>query len=112
MTNYANGRGREYEVRDDLRGNGYKVVRTRGSHGPMDLIAHKPGEWLLVQVKPPGGGTIPPKDRAELLDWAGQDATPLVAYRPAKYKPYIYRRLTGPGPKDWTEWSPDWAVTS
>lgn len=112
MTHYKNGRDREYEVRDLLIADGYHVFRTAGSHGVADLIAAKPGERLLVQVKPPGGGTIEPLARVQLRDWANIfDAIPLIACRPAKRKPYTYRRLTGPGPKDWQPWTPDWAVT-
>lgn len=113
MTNYSNGRAREYEVRDLLTGNGYQVMRTAGSHTPIDLIAFKHGEPILcVQVKAPGRGTIPPEDRTKLVYWAdGANGIPLVATRPAPRKPWEYRRLTGPGPKDWVAWTPDWAVT-
>ena len=115
MSHYRAGRDKEYKVRDHLVDNGYEVIRAAGSKGKVDLVAFK--AWLpagpsshhmlFVQVKRTGG-TIPPADRAELIRLARiARAVPLVAYQPLPRRPLQYRLLTGPGPKDWTEWSPD-----
>jgi Holliday junction resolvase len=41
MTKYESGRRYEYEVMDMLRGHGYEVSRTAGSHGEWDIHARK-----------------------------------------------------------------------
>ena len=70
MSTATSGRRREHNVRDHLTANGYLVIRAAGSKGAVDLVAFKPGETLFVQVKPADAGTIPPADRARLLEWA------------------------------------------
>lgn len=49
--NYLRGRRWEYEVAKQLRKEGYKVMRTAGSHGPYDLIALGPNLIILIQCK-------------------------------------------------------------
>lgn len=106
MTNYTTGRTLEYKVRDALQANGYQVLRAAGSKGVSDLIALKPGEVLLVQVKT-SGPQISPNERAALLNLARiTKAVPLVAYKPFR-KPIEYRELTGESPKDHRPWLPD-----
>jgi Holliday junction resolvase len=51
VTAYSRGVYREKRTADHLRSEGYFVVESRGSHGPADLVAMKPGQVLLVQVK-------------------------------------------------------------
>lgn len=51
MTAYRRGVYREKATADALRADGYHVIESRGSHGVADLIAVKPGQVLLVQVK-------------------------------------------------------------
>jgi Holliday junction resolvase len=115
VSHYRAGRDKEYKVRDHLTDNGYEIIRAAGSKGKVDLVAFK--AWLpsgpsshhmlFVQVKRTGG-TIPPADRAELLRLARiARALPIVAYQPLPRRPLQYRRLTGPGPKDWQPWTPD-----
>jgi Holliday junction resolvase len=115
VSHYRSGRDFEYKVRDHLTGNGYEIIRAAGSKGKVDLVAFK--AWLpsgpsahhmlFVQVKR-SGGTIPPSDRAELIRLARiARALPIVAYQPLPRRPLRYRRLTGPGPKDWQPWTPD-----
>jgi Holliday junction resolvase len=114
VSGYRAGRDKEYKVRDHLVDNGYEVIRAAGSKGKVDLVAFKlwPDAWtdrhiLFVQVKRIGG-TIPPADRAELLRLAKiANAIPIVAHQPIPRRPLQYRRLTGPGPKDWQPWTPD-----
>jgi Holliday junction resolvase len=51
MTGYARGTAAEKRTAAQLRKDGYYVVESRGSHGVADLLAVKPGQVLLVQVK-------------------------------------------------------------
>ena len=51
MSGYARGVHAEKRTADQLRADGYYVVESRGSHGVADLLAAKPGQVLLVQVK-------------------------------------------------------------
>ena len=51
MSSYARGTYREKRTAAALRKDGYFVVESRGSHGVADLLAAKPGQVLLVQVK-------------------------------------------------------------
>ena len=51
-TNYARGRALEYRVRDILVGLDYLVLRSAGSHSPVDLIAiDRDGGVLFVQCQ-------------------------------------------------------------
>jgi hypothetical protein len=118
MTQGTAGRRFEWKVRDALRADGYTVIRSAGSKGAVDLVAFKVGgrdrsftspapQLLFVQAKRTNG-TIPPAERAELLRYAHiARAIPVVAYQPKPRQPIAYRRLTGPGPKDFEVWSPD-----
>ena len=54
MTAYQRGVRLEYLARDVLRQQGYVVVRSAGSHSPVDLAAFNTREVLLVQVKKAG----------------------------------------------------------
>lgn len=49
--NYVNGRSFEYRVRDLFEAKGYFVMRSAGSRTPVDLVALKDGEILLIQCK-------------------------------------------------------------
>jgi Holliday junction resolvase len=51
VTGYARGVYAEKRTADQLRADGYYVMESRGSHGVADLLAVKPGQVLLVQVK-------------------------------------------------------------
>ena len=50
-SNQAKGYRAEYRCRELLAADGYLVWKSAGSLTCADLIAAKPGEWLLVQVK-------------------------------------------------------------
>ena len=50
MTRYTTGRRLEYRARDALRAQGYTVVRSAGSKGPIDLVAIG-RNVRLIQVK-------------------------------------------------------------
>jgi Holliday junction resolvase len=51
VSEYSRGNDAERKVAELLRGDGYEVWQTRGSKGYADLIAIKPGQICLVQVK-------------------------------------------------------------
>jgi Holliday junction resolvase len=117
MSQYRRGADFERRVRIALETDGYEVIRSAGSKGVVDLVCFKgwPRDWdvdgpahlLFVQCKRVNG-TIPPSERAELHDYAGRiGALAVVAYQPKPRQPIAYRRLTGPGAKDWQPWTPD-----
>lgn len=105
MTNYDAGRRFEWEVRAALVADGYQlVIRSAGSKTKVDIVAFKQDQVLFVQAK--RNGVCPPAERVELLRVAGLlpgVAVPVVASRPG----VTYRRLVGPGPKQWAPWSTD-----
>jgi hypothetical protein len=50
--NYLRGRKFEWQVKKDLEGQGYHVIRASGSHGVFDLVAIGPGYSIrLIQCK-------------------------------------------------------------
>ena len=68
------------------------------------MVAFKRDQVLFVQCK--RNGVCPPAERVELLRVGGLlpgVGVPVVASRPG----VTYRRLVGPGPKQWTPWSTD-----
>lgn len=94
MSSYRQGRGLEWKVRDHLAANGYRVMRAAGSKGCFDLLAVKPQQLLMIQVK----RTAPPGPHAwnlllETAQWA--NAVPLLATCPPR-RPIRLERLTGP----------------
>ena len=101
--NYRNGAQLERDAQKHLEANGYLCIRSAGSKGFIDVMAVKPGQLLMVQAK--ANGVCPPKERAALLELSSKfDALPLVAWRDRGVK---YRRLIGPGPKEWVPWEAD-----
>jgi hypothetical protein len=51
MSSYSKGRDAEYEVETILMRQGYDVVRSAGSKGPVDLVALSRTTVKLIQVK-------------------------------------------------------------
>lgn len=112
----------ELQVMHDLAGSpdgthpgyGYSALRSSGSRGAVDVVAVGPDEghdnWLwtdslvFIQCKI-SNPVIAPYEREAVIGMAKRaGAVPVVAY---KVDGRIeYRRLTGPGPKDWTYWFP------
>ena len=95
MTNYSAGRTFEWKCRDNLRSEGYEVIRSAGSKSKVDLIGLKPGQLLLVQCK--RDGTIGPAEwnrLVELAGWVG--AIPVLAVNGPRGYGVDYWRLTGP----------------
>jgi Holliday junction resolvase len=106
VSHYRTGREFERRVKGALERDGYWVQLAPGSKG-VDAVAIKPGQILLVSVKRTNG-TIRPAERLALLVVAGHTGgLPVVAHQPIPRRPIQYRRLTGPGPKDWQPWTPD-----
>ena len=64
-TNYARGAAAERRAKLELEGVGYLVVRAAGSKGPVDLIALRAGQILLLQIKT-GAARISRQDRQTL----------------------------------------------
>ena len=78
---YISGRTFEYKVKSFLEGQGYFVVRSAGSHSPVDLVAvDSLGQVLFVQCKLKGAMT-----KKEQKDFAGftnkYNCTPIFAYK-------------------------------
>ena len=95
MTAYSGGRQFEWKCRDNLRSEGYEVIRSAGSKSKVDLMALKLGQLLLVQCK--RDGTIGPTEwnrLVELAGWVG--AIPILAVNGPRGYGVDYWRLTGP----------------
>lgn len=93
QTMYRLGRSFEYRVRDYLRARGFFVLRSPASKSPIDLVAIRPGEVLLIQCK--RGGGLAPGEWNELYDLASScGATPVLAGTPTGRGLVCYR-LTG-----------------
>lgn len=106
MSGYSDGVRVEHAVIHDLTRNGYACTRAASSKGVADVIAIKPGQVLLVNVK---RSTMPgPGERRELLNITEGDPylLAIVAIKPPRHL-ISYRLLHGPGPRDWVEWTPD-----
>jgi Holliday junction resolvase len=110
VTAYTNGAAFERRVMTALENDGYQCLRAAGSKGAADLIALKPGQTLLVQVKLTNP-QLAPTERITLTHLAKLcGALPIVAWRTKLRGPIGFRELTGTGPKDHRPWTPDEAA--
>ena len=106
MTNYARGANFERDVKRDLEGRGYLVIRSAGSHGAVDLMAcHQnagvAADWWLVQCKI--NGKASPAERNELYRIAEQcNAWAVIVSRP-KRGAILYQRLFVRGHEQFVE---------
>jgi len=110
MTRYSEGVEFERKTRALLRDeHGYEIIRSAGSKTKVDLVAIGPVTGVyLIQCKL--NGLCPPAERAALLSLSLRAmATPIVAYKAkeGRLRPVRFRELTGPGPKDFIEWTPE-----
>jgi Holliday junction resolvase len=106
VNRYRSGAEFERAVRIALISDGYDVIRSAGSKTKVDLAAFKPGQALFVQCK--RDGRISPAERVELLRVASHiGALPVVAWKTLGKTAIHYWQLTGPGPQDRVEWSPN-----
>lgn len=105
---YETGRRVEWAVVHDLTGNGYETIRAASSKGCADVVAFKPFQVVFVNCK---RTTMPgPAERRELIrvaSYLGGIGVAVVALKPLGQGKPSYRRLAGPGPKDWQPWTPD-----
>jgi len=69
VTQYERGRSSEYKAMTLLKGDGWVVARSAGSHSPVDVFAAKLGVTLLVQVKK-GKARMKAHEAKELVKWA------------------------------------------
>jgi Holliday junction resolvase len=77
---YRLGRSFEYRVRDFYKKQGYFVIRSPQSRGPMDLVAIKKGVVLFIQCKI--NGYMQSKEKNALIVLATScGAKPLLAWR-------------------------------
>ncbi len=106
MTNYDAGRRFEYRVREDLRDNGYEVIRSAGSKTKVDLLAFKPGQVLLVQVKNTRNPGPAEREALVALSLCAPALVPIIATRGLRGG-VVYRQLTGTAPGDWQPWTLD-----
>jgi hypothetical protein len=96
LTNYARGANFERQVKADLEGKGYLVIRAAGSHGIMDLVAFKSrwtdeGAIWFIQAKL--NGKLSPAERRELFEAAfSRNAWAVIVSRP-KRGVILYERL-------------------
>lgn len=109
----------ERQVRILLEGCGYDCIRSAASKGAVDIVAVAPFRWLglaqqlgcrllFIQCKL-SNPNIGPAERLRLTGLALRaGALPIVAYKgkQGRFRPLMFRELTGPGPKDWVAWEP------
>jgi len=69
--NYVKGRNAEYYWKKRLESQGYAVVRTAGSHSPVDLIAGNGSVMYAVQIKA-SNRKLSEEERRELIEFAGK----------------------------------------
>ncbi len=82
MTAYERGVYFERRVQTYLTKHGWVVIRSAGSHGPVDLICAKGGEIRVIQCKYDTDGYLTPAERSGLLAVAAEfGCMPVVAYR-------------------------------
>jgi Holliday junction resolvase len=87
---YQRGRVLEYRTKEEWEARDYQVVRTAGSHGPVDLVAWNKYETVYIQVK---SGKVSKSDLADFADMVRPPAARklLVHYVKieGKYEKYI-----------------------
>jgi|YelNatPaOPRAMG01_1025707.scaffolds.fasta_scaffold16445_2 Holliday junction resolvase len=65
-TNYHRGVEREHYIKKKLEKQGYFVIRSAGSHSPVDLVAIKRNEVRLIQSRK--GRYIRPKEKEKIKE--------------------------------------------
>ena len=72
-SNYSRGANFERRVKKHLEGRGFFVLRTAGSHSPVDLLAMRQGEIHLIQCALTRGSKTQ-KGLQSLIDLAVENA--------------------------------------
>jgi hypothetical protein len=107
MSNYSDGRAREYKVRDDMTLAGWEpIMRASSSKGAADLaLGHEQHGGALVQVGSKTK-TLGPAERARLLRAAWlMSALPILAIVVPR-QPIRYWLVEAGVPSTWNEWRP------
>jgi Holliday junction resolvase len=107
VTMYQRGAALERAIADKLRALDYFVIRSSASKTPVDLVAIRQNEVLLIQCR--RSLRLDPGEWNELWDVAtATGGTPLVAG--IQNRKTVYRLMTGPktarGPQPWKPWTP------
>jgi len=80
MRPYQRGAQGEYYIMNILKSKGYKVLRSSGSHTPIDIIASRDGFILAIQSKKEEVKVLSVYDKEKLVEWAyAFRATPVLA---------------------------------
>lgn len=117
MTDYGNGTKLEYDAKRDLEENGYFVIRSAGSHGPVDLVGWKMDQMVIVQCKR-SSPYLEPAARDVLIGLAamlpGCNITPLSAYyhKEGRAKRTVRYLTVQPraDARTWPRWTPDYGL--
>jgi Holliday junction resolvase len=80
LSRYKIGRALEYDLKRHLEQDGWRVIRSAGSHSPVDLVAFRHQCLIFLQVQK--NGTLPKEKRNALALWAKEaKAIGIFAYR-------------------------------
>jgi len=69
VNNYQRGAQRERELARRLREQGYTVVRSAGSHGPVDLVAWNGEGTHFIQVKAGRAEALAAAEELKAMAW-------------------------------------------
>jgi len=100
QNNVSRGRGLEYAVRDHLQDRGYIVFRCAGSR-PLDLIAVKEGQILLVECKTGRNPCLPPEQLNHILEIAKKAGGTLILVIRKRHGKIKWFKVTDQGMKRW-----------
>ncbi len=95
MNHRARGIRLEYCVQDYFCDRGFTCIRSAGSHGPVDIVAIRPGLVIFCQAKI-SKDALGSKEWSALYNLAmDANAVPVLAYRPSM-RTIAFSRLLGP----------------
>jgi Holliday junction resolvase len=83
MSNYSRGANFERRVAKYFEKRGWFVIRSAGSHSPIDLVALKAGEVKLIQCKI--DGVLSSAERQQLHELARDTQCQIWLFRGAKH---------------------------
>lgn len=89
---YRRGRALEYRAMEILKAEGWLCFRSAASHSPIDVIAGRGGEVLLVQVKG-AKSRMSQAELRELCSWARTFGAKAEVWRRWRSKPGFQRVL-------------------
>lgn len=92
MSAYRRGRALEYRVMELLKAEGWFCFRSAASHSPVDVVAGKGGEVLLVQVKS-AKSRMSQDELRELCVWAKAFSARAEVWRRWRSRPGFQRSL-------------------